>query len=146
MAASTIPAAKAALLALIDARPGLDGVHVAWGIPAELPQELERVFVGDAVEVSREWVSLGAYKLDEEYTLQVHVETFAAGNDQATTEQRLWTLIAEVEAAVRDSVPKLTLNGTVRVARPDAVDTQTLPTDDGWAASATLRIVCEART
>lgn len=146
MAASTIPAAKTALLAAITARPALAGVHVAWGIPAELPSEHERIYVGDAIEVDRSYVNVGAgsaaIKLDEDYTLQVHVETFAGGNEQQATELRLWALVAEVEAAVRSD---LTLAGTVRVARPGANDSKTLPTDDGWAASATLRLAVQAR-
>jgi hypothetical protein len=142
MAASTIPAAKAALLTAIQARVALAGVHVAWGVPADLPAEPERIYVGDAVDVSRVWASLGAYRLDESYTLQVHVETFAGGNDQRTVEERLWVLVNEVEQAVRGD---LTLAGAVRVTRPDPIDSRTLPTDDGWAASATWRLAVEAR-
>lgn len=145
MAASTIPAAKAALLALIAARPALAAVHCAWGIPAELPPEPERIYIGDAVDVVREWAALGLQRMDEEYALQVHVETFADGNDQASTETRLWVLINEVEQAVRATNETLKLSGTVRVCRPDSIAAKTTPTDDGWGAAATMRFVCEAR-
>jgi hypothetical protein len=142
MAASTIPSAKAALLAEILARPALIDVHVAWGIPAELPTDLERIYVGDAVDVSREWAGLGGARLNEDYVLQVFVETFAGGDDQQTVELRLWTMIAEIEAAVRADNR---LGGLVFVIKPDRVDAKTLPTDSGWAASATMRFAVEAR-
>lgn len=142
MPASTIPDAKAALLAAIQARGALSAVHVAWGVPAELPSELERIYVSDAVDVTREWAGLGGGRLDENYAIQVHVEAFRHGDDQSGTELRLWDLVTEIESAIRADNR---LGGLVFVARPAGVDTKTLPTDDGWIASATMRIAIEAR-
>lgn len=143
MAASTIPAAQAYLLGVIQARPGLTGVHVAWGIPADLPSDLERIYVGDPIEVSREWAGLGGQRMDENYTLQVHVETFAGGNEQQATGERFYTMVNEVEQAVRADNR---LGGLVFAAKPNGVaDPKTLPTDDGWMAGGTLRIAVEAR-
>ena len=142
MAASTVPAAKAALLALLAARPALAGVEMRWGIPARLPSNPERVYVGDATDLDREWAALGAQRLEESYTLQVTVETFGSGDDERATEERLWVLVNEVELAVRGD---LTLTGTVRVARPDGATPTTGPTDEGWLARAVVRVACEAR-
>ncbi len=144
MAASTIPAAKAALLALIAARADLvtDAVHVAWGIPGEVPAAAERIYVGDVIDVGRVWAALGLQRMDETYTLQVHVETWRGGDEQTATEERLWVLVNEVEQAVRAD---LKLSNTVRVAQPGRIDASTFPTDGGWVANATVRFVCQAR-
>ncbi|HVE24811.1 MAG TPA: hypothetical protein VNC22_05385, partial [Sporichthya sp.] len=70
MAYSTIPAAKAQLLTTLQARSGLAGVLVAWGLPAKLPEESERVYIDDAINVTREWAGIGSFVIDEEYTLR----------------------------------------------------------------------------
>lgn len=148
MAASTIPAAKAALLSALQARPGLSGVLVAWGASAKPATQSEAIYVDDATEVEREWISLGAQRLDEIYTLQVRVESTAYGDGSDVrqgVEDRLWTLVAEVEQAVRDD---LTLGGTLhgKGAKPAGVEPLTFPTDEGWIAHALVRIDCMART
>jgi hypothetical protein len=146
MAASTIPAAKAALLALIDARPALAAVHCGWGIPANLPAEPERIYVADAIPTERRWKALSPVApMWEEYILQVHVETFLSGNDQQTAEMRFWELVDEVEQSVRATHATLKLNGAVKIAKPDGVtNPRTQPTDDGWAASGVVRFECQA--
>lgn len=148
MAASTIPAAKAALLSALQARLGLAGVLIAWAPPVRPPPQPEAIYVDDATDVEREWISLGAQRLDETYTLQVRVETIAYGDGsdiRQAVEERMWVLVAEVEQAVRDD---LTLGGTLhgKGAKPDGVEPFTYPTDDGWIAHALVRIDCMART
>lgn len=148
MAASTIPAAKAALLGALQARVALADCYVAWGLPAKPPPQSEAIYVDDAVDVQREWVSLGAQRLDERYTLQVRVETIAYGDDSAlrqSVEERMWVLVAAVEQCVRDD---LTLGGTLygTTATPAGVEPLTFPTDNGWIAHALIRIDCMART
>jgi hypothetical protein len=143
VAASTIPAAKAALLTALQARAGLTGVDVRWGLPAQTLSANERVYVGDAEEIDRAWVGLGAQRLEENYILQVIVETFQAGDDQRATEERFWVLVNEVEQAVRGD---LTLAQTVRLASPDGIaEARVGPTDEGWAATGIVRVRCEAR-
>src|SRR5215218_10858957 len=107
MAASTIPAAKAALLTKLEARAGLADVLIAWSAPVRPPMQSEAIYLDDAVDVEREWVSLGAQRLDERYTLQVRVETTAYGDGsdiRRAVEERMWALVAEVEQAVRDDL------------------------------------------
>lgn len=148
MAASTIPAAKAALLSALRGRSGLSGVVVEWAAPVRPSPQAEAIYVDDAIDVQREWISLGAQRLDETYALQVRVETIAYGDGsdvRQTVEERLWELVAEIEQAVRDD---LTLGGVLhgKGAKPDGVDPFTYPTDDGWIAHALVRIDCMART
>jgi hypothetical protein len=142
-AASTIPAAKAALLTALQARAGLTGVDVRWGLPAQTPDVTERVYVGDADNIDREWAALGGQRVNEDYVLQVIVETFQFGDDQRATEERFWVLVNEVEQALRGD---LRLAGTVREAGLDGVTDQKVgPTDEGWGATGVVRIRCQAR-
>lgn len=143
-AASTIPAAKNALLAAIQARTALTtaGVLIERGLPVKLPSENERIYVNNARDIEREWADLGAQRLEESYTIEVVVECYKAGDYQTETEDRLWALVYEVELAVRSD---LTLAGTVRIARPDGSQEDTFATDDGWVARTITRVACEAR-
>lgn len=139
---STIPRAKAALLALLTARAGLAGVSLGWDRSAELQAVTDRIYLFDTIEHHRDWVVLGPRRIDEEYTLQVVVDTFGNGTDPTTTEERLWELVSEVEQAV---ITDIEIGDTVRQSKPDGVTSSLVPTDEGWIASATVRIVCEAR-
>ena len=143
MAYSTIPAAKAQLLTTLQARPGLDGVLVAWGLPAELPEDRERVYVDDAINVDREWAQLGQLRIDEHYTLRIHVEVYQAGDDQRTCEERMWEIAAEIEQA---AVLDITLAGVLNWgAKPGAMDPRCFAYADGWLAQVTLNLECSAR-
>jgi hypothetical protein len=139
---STIPRAKAALKALLEARPGLAGVTVGWDRSAETMQATDRVYLFDTIEHTRDWVVLGPRRIDEDYTLQVVVNTFGSGDAPTTTEERLWELVSEVEQAV---IANIEIGGTVRQSKPDGTTSSLVPTDEGWIASATVRIACEAR-
>jgi hypothetical protein len=139
---STAPLAKAALKALLEARAGLAGVTIGWDRSAELQATAERVYLFDTIEHSRDWVVLGPRRIDEEYTLQVVCDTFGNGADPTATETRLWELVSEVELAV---VGDAELGDTVRQSKPDGTTSTLVPTDEGWIASATVRIVCVAR-
>lgn len=142
MAASTIPAAKAALLAALQARPALAAAHVARGIPAKPAARKERVYIGNARDVQRTWAGLGGQRLDETYVLDLVIECFRSGDDQAGTEVRLWELVNEIELTVRAD---LTLAGTVRSCRPDGSTEETGPDEGGWLARAVTRLAVEAR-
>jgi hypothetical protein len=143
MAYSTIPAAKAQLLTTLQARTGLASVLVAWGLPAQLPEESERVYIDDAINVTREWAGIGSFVIDEEYTLRVHVEVYQAGDDQRACEERMWQVVAEIEQA---AVLDVTLANVLKWgAKPGAMDPKCQPTEDGWLAFVTLNLDCGAR-
>lgn len=140
----TIPVAKAAFKALLEARAGLAGVTIGWDRSAETMQAIERVYLFDTIEHERNWVVLGQRRIDEDYTLQVVVDTFGSGADPTAAETRLWELVAEVELAV--IVDFIAVSGTSHwISKPDGTTTSLIPTDEGWIASATVRIACEAR-
>ena len=144
MAYSTIPAAVDQLLVTLAARAGLTGVLIADGLPVSLPSERERVFVDDAINVSRQWAQLGGtFRIDESYTIKVAVETYMPGSDRTACRHRLFALIAEVEQA---AVLDITLQGILSWGvKPNAMDPKVLPTDDGWLGTVTLQLDCSAR-
>lgn len=139
MAASSIPAAKAALLAAIEARPALTGITVEWGVTAELPEDAEFITIADARDVRRDWSSFDEF--EENYLLRAFVNTLDPGGTNQGAEERMWLIVAEVEAAVRAD---LTLGGTVADVRPDAVIPTTGPFDLGWWAQAEVMFACRA--
>jgi hypothetical protein len=151
VAYSTVPQVKGALLVALQAVPGLAGVLIRRGLPGNpnVP-ELERIYIDNAVDMSREWMMLGRMRLDESYTIRVPVEVYQDGDDQAACEDRMWTIIALVEAVViADTTLGGLLNGnTDRPSgmKPDGPDEQnSFATPEGWFSQAVLRIDCAAR-
>lgn len=143
MAYSTIPDAKDAYITALQARTGLSGVLVEWGLPMEVPANRERVYVDDATNVNREWIALGQARLDESYDLQVIVEVFQEGDDRRACELRMWAIVAEVEQTAVVSLRLSVINWTIPKPRTD--NPQLLPTGDGWLSRVLLLIECSAR-
>lgn len=144
MAYSTIPAAKSLLITLLQARPGLTGVLVDWGIPQQEPTDArERVYVDDATGVERAWVALGQLRLDETYRLQVAVEVYREGTDRRACEERMWAIVAEVEQTAVVSMRLPVSNW--EVPKPEMGDPKTFPWGDGWCSNVMLELVCAAR-
>jgi hypothetical protein len=142
LAASTAPTAKTNLLTAIRARPALiSGVYVDRGPLPDPPSELERIYIGDAVDFDREWAQLGAQRIREEYTVLVIVENVKYGNEPKDTEERTFTLANEVEQAVRTD---LTLAAAVIVAQPRIRRQQLAPLDEGWIGVIELGVFCKA--
>lgn len=146
MAYSTIPAVKAALLTILQGVSGLSTVHVARGVPVDPAPNPERVYIDNAVEISREWAGIGQYRLDEEYTVRIPVEVYLPGNDQPACEDRMWEIVALVEQAI---LADLTLNGILDGpghAKPAGCEDQnSFAAPDGWISHTVLRIDCKAR-
>lgn len=144
MAYSTIPAAKSALITLLQARPDLTGVLIDWGIPQQEPTDSrERVYVDDAINVKRDWIALGQLRLDETYAIQVAVEVYREGSDRRACEERMWAIVAEVE---QTAVLSLRLPVTQWEApRPEMGDPKTFPWGEGWCSNVLLELACSAR-
>lgn len=144
MAFSTIPAAKSELLTRLKQRPGLAGVLVEWGLGAKLPAVSERVALGDVTNVMREWVALGQRRVNETYTLSIHVEVYQRGDDQRACEERMWEIVSEVELT---AISDITLAGVLNWGcKPGAMAPRTGPADsEGWVSFVTLHLDCTAR-
>lgn len=109
---STVPTFKAALLTILQARPGLSGVTVSYGAPVLGSGAREFVALGD-VDGSQEFAALGHLQKDETFTMTVYCSCIREGQQQQQCTERAFALAAEVEDALRDD-PEV--NATVRVA------------------------------
>jgi hypothetical protein len=98
MATSTIPAAKAALLALIEAQAGLATVQTEWAHPGAAI-ERETVYFGQTR--LQQQARAGNRPAYEDYTLEIVVDVSLDGNDPQAAETRMWELVGEVEQALR---------------------------------------------
>lgn len=112
MAASTIPAFKAALATALRARANLANVQVSYGAPLPAPAD-EFVWLAD-VEGEQEAAALGAQKREEIYELTIIVSVIRAGGDQQAVTERAFALASEIEAELRGDG---TVGGTVRFAQ-----------------------------
>ena len=101
MATSSVPGAKAALIASLQARPALVGVQVAWGEPQNSARARELIVVG-AIQNFRETSATTGQWRDESYTLPVYVQVVQEGGaDHSACSQRAYAMLAEVEEQVR---------------------------------------------
>lgn len=141
--ASTVPDAEDALLALLDARAGLDGVLVTYGLPTEEPAARERLYlVGMENNTRTLIVQQGART--ERYILPIVLEVhFIGGVDQRRpVRDRAWAIIEEVEDALADN-PELA--ATVDEARLDDIPSvNVVPSAEGWLARGILNVGVEA--
>jgi len=112
--ASTIPACKAAVLAVLAARAGLTGVTLSWAGPTKDEDYVEEmVFLGD-VESTSDWAELGTGRRTEDFTVAITVYVERWGDDPQATEERAYALWDEIEDALRDDL--LTQGGMLRSA------------------------------
>lgn len=144
MAASTVPAAKAAILALLIARPNLNTVAITWGGPTEQEDlQDEMVYFDDPVIRRPNWGSLGNREIREEYVLTLRSQNRSVGDDQAGTETRAWALVFEIEQALRAD---LKLGSTLwQPLEFDEQEYRTVALSDGWYGEISIPLVCTAR-
>lgn len=141
MATSTIPALKAALLALLAARANLSGVQVVWGAPLPNPG---REFIALAgTEGEQQTAAIGRLRREEEYRLTIYCSTLREGQNQQACTERAFALVAEVEDAVRADP---SIGGVVRTALVDGPFTlEEGATDSHRTALVTISLLCTAR-
>lgn len=140
MAASTVPAAKAGLLSLLQARPGLAGVQIEWAHPGAHIRD-EAVYLGDTDD-TQDAVYLGNRARRQRYVVEVVVTVLRRGNDPRAAEERCWELVAEVEDAVRDD-PQLA--GSVDVAQVGRIRQRNFPGAQERVAEAIVEVAVESR-
>lgn len=116
--ASSIPAARSSLVALLEALTdtgeSLEGVKIVH-LGSAKNQSREMVTVLAATDVSREWVILGRRTVTERFTIPVKVEVMQAGDNINAVASRAWALVTAVEQAV---MADMTLAGSVKQAKP----------------------------
>lgn len=143
MPASTAPAAKAALKALFAARPGLSTVSVMWEVPTREEQvRNEMLFFGN-VTVDGSWQVMGGLRRDEEYSVALTLQVRREGDDPQATEERAWTLLDEVAAAIASDKY---LGGLLhQAAALTSISQENVATPEDWWAVITAQIACAAR-
>ena len=150
MPASTVPAAKQAILDLLTAIPALNEVAVTWGEPTEDEDRIasEFVFFDGPVVRRPEWIYLGGDYLDETYTLTLRVENYVDGDDRASTEARTWALIDYIEQALRADD---TLGGLLKPYRDGQAlefgeqEVGSTPRGSSWRGVGVVPLVCHSR-
>lgn len=144
MADSTAPAAKAAILSLLNASADLTGVAISWAAPTKEDEYTEdMVWLGDVDPYNQEFVNLGGGKVDEEYDLEITAQAFLSGDDPQTTEERAWELRSAIVEILRADK---TLSSTINKwsgPYPGAMTTRPA-TPNGWLAKTTVRLTCRA--
>lgn len=137
---TAIPAAKVALLGMLQARAGLAGVLVQAGLPAELPVNRERVYIDGA---TGETIPRQGHPVQENFQVLVVIETRQiTGRDAAgyaLTEARKWQLYAEVLGTVEDD-PELGVAVWWSFLTVQAEVTR--PTTDGWFGQVVALLHC----
>jgi hypothetical protein len=144
MSATTIPAVKAKLVALFTAAVE-ETTQVWFNHTNEDHQLAENVYVcGSRGE--RQWSGLGKRRpnqVEENYTIEVDVEVFREGTDAEGTENRMWTIVEQLETVLED--PTLGNQQNVQWALVERFDQKSSGSTDGWLAQITLGIAVKAR-
>jgi hypothetical protein len=140
VATTTITAMRAALLALLQARPALAGVQLGYGMPTGALQR-EHMLLG-LVDATQEYRALGTTRKFEDYAVTMHIGVMREGTDQQAADERALALMAEVEAVLRADP---TVSNTVLTAQVDRYRLEPLASDTTREARITLDIQTRAR-
>lgn len=138
---TTVPAVEDAIVAALQSRAGLTDVLVDYGLPAELPDERERIYLIDLRDLRRDPSGTRGART-EAYDLRLLVETHLAGEDRATVRARMWTLVGEIESGLAED-PELG-GASDEAVFAGVIEASTLPTTDGWIGKALVRVAVEA--
>jgi len=143
MAFTNAPAAKAALLTLIQARPNLAGVQMSAGHPGDNIDVNETIFT-DSIVATQDWETMGGStrRRREDFTIELIVIAGKAGVDQAGAEARAWVLLEECELAVRADV---TLAATVIFAGITSMKQTNGKGSQGWVSQIVAEVTCRAQ-
>ena len=131
---------RAALLAALQARAGLSGVQLGYGMPPGSLQR-EHILFG-LVDATQEYRALGTVRKFEDYTLTVFIGVSREGTDQQAADDRALALMAEVEEVLRADP---TVSGTVLTAQVERYRLEPLASDTTREARITLEIQTRAR-
>lgn len=135
MTASTVPAAQAALLALLTtAFEASADTHVQFGFPLKVPKKLERVYLME--DETRYRRGGGEQYRTETYGLQVAVEVYRQGSDSQAAVARRWEMIS----AIDDALTEADFYGYLTEGAEMTSDPVTVAWDKGFLAKAILGI------
>jgi hypothetical protein len=154
MATSRVPAAIDALVSILGAAPGLDGVSVIDGPPTVDQADADYLYVGwqpegeTAAELTQDFNAAGARTRDEEFTIRCTIDCWTGDSDVATVRARAFELLGVVEDTIRASGAQPaapTLGGAVLWAHLTQGLLQQANTDQGVRARLWFSVSCRAR-
>ncbi len=131
---------RAAFVALLQARAGLSGVQIGYGMPPGALQR-EHILLGP-VDATQEYRALGTTRKFEDYTVSVFISVTREGVQQQQADERALVLLAEVEAALRSDP---TVSNTVLTAQVSRYRLEPLASESTREARITLEIETRAR-
>lgn len=131
---------RAAFVALLQARAGLSGVQIGYGMPPGALQR-EHILLGP-VDATQEYRALGTTRKFEDYTVSVFISVTREGVQQQQADERALVLLAEVEAALRANP---TVSNTVLTAQVSRYRLEPLASESTREARITLEIETRAR-
>lgn len=153
MQTSRVPAAVAALLAILRTAPALEGVRIIDGPEPTNLTEKNMIFVGwqpaaeAAVALTQDFNAAGARTRDEAFQISCYAESRAGDKEMALRRAKVFELVGAVEEALRatDVAPTApTLNGTVLWAHLTAGNLQQVQSE-GAIAGLAFTVSCRAR-
>ncbi|MFE6482398.1 hypothetical protein ACFVGN_05585 [Streptomyces sp. NPDC057757] len=153
MQTSRVPAALNALLEILRARPALEGVAIVDGPTAVNLTNRRRIHIGwspgaeQAVALEQSFSGAGARTRDEEFVISCYAESRGGDKDMALRRGDAFTLIGEVEQALRatNEAPEApTLNGTVLWAHLTTGDLAQ-SASEGATVGVAFTVSCRAR-
>lgn len=139
---STVPAAKASLLALMEAWtwPATQPA-IRWGGPTEtedFPRGGELIYFGDT-EITDEAVTLGDTRIDETYNLRVVIDVALDGDNEQAAEQRAWDLYASLVSLLNQH---RTFDGAINRLVGRTVRQTNVPMPQKWLARIIVDQAC----
>lgn len=154
MATSAVPAAIAALLAILRAAPSLADIEVIDGPPVGDMSDQDLVAIGwspdgdQAAEIVQDFAYAGARSRDEDFTIAGWIDTWSGDSDVGVCRLRAFELLAVVEDAIRATGPNPdapTLGGAVQWAHLTRGVLHQSNTDQGVRAGLAFTVTCRAR-
>ncbi|MFD7774261.1 hypothetical protein [Streptomyces sp. NPDC059753] len=154
METSRVGAAVDALLAILRAAPALEDVAVIDGPAATNYTDRRRLYVGwapgadQAASIEQDFAYAGARTRNESFAITCYAESWAGDKDMALRRASVFTLLAQVEEALRatDTAPEApTLNGTVLWAHLTTGSLSQAQTENGALAALVFTVSCQAR-
>lgn len=134
MPVSSIPAFKAALVALLQANAVLTAsgeTMIVRGWPQKMPTKEVVVVDNTRLRERAPVIASGLYR-EERYTQSIFISVRRPGTDAQGCEERAFTLMSGVEQVIRpEFAGSLTVSGTVMKATFSGGTADTSPTPDG---------------
>jgi hypothetical protein len=153
MATSAVPAAIAALVALLRT-PAITNVDVIDGPPTDDVNTQDFIAIGwnpeadQAAELQQQFNAAGARTRNEDFVITGWIDVWTGDTDFAVVRTRVFELLGVIEQRIRATGPNPeapTLGGTVLWAHLTGGTLRQSHTDQGVRAALAFTVTCHAR-